>query len=314
MKKSFLMLGVAAMALASCTNEEVLNVAENRAIGFDAFVGKPTKAVMKNEDFREFSVFGGYGESLKNVFDNQKVSSTDGTNWTYTPTKYWTKEKTYTFQAYSPFIDPETASATATATAKGVNFSGFVADGATDLLVSDVVTMNGSTAGPISLTFRHILSLINFKFSTDINGATITISNLKVNALPNKGNYTNANTTGAWSVSESGNYDMTVANGVTISAPQTSTSVMVLPQTPADKAISVTFTVNATGSIEIKDAPHTVYLPTTALEEGKQYTYTAIITASNIDPGNPLEEIEFGDPTVSEWKTPITEHPVDTEK
>lgn len=295
MKKSFLMLGVAAMALASCTNEEVLNVADSRAIGFDAFVGKPTKAIMTDKDFREFSVYGGYDASLENVFSNQSVTSKDGTNWTYSPTKYWTEEKTYTFQAYSP------SSAAGSASANGVNFTGFVADGATDLLVSNVANMKGSDAAPISLTFRHILSLIDFKFSTDINGATITISNLKVNALPNKGNYTNANTTGTWSVSESGNYDMTVANGVTISAPQTSTSVMVLPQTPAEKAISVTFTVNATGSIEITDAAHTVYLPATALVEGNHYTYTAIITASNIDPGNPLEEIEFGDPTVNPW-------------
>lgn len=302
MKKSFLMLGVAAMALASCTNEEVLNVAENRAIGFDAFVGKPTKAVMTDEAFREFSVFGGYEGSLNNVFDNQKVSSTDGTNWTYSPTKYWTEGKTYTFQAYSPFIDPETASATATATAQGVNFSGFVADGETDLLVSNVASMSGSTPDVINLTFRHILSLIDFKFSTDINGATITISDLTVNALPNVGNYTNNTTTGTWEKT-TGNkdYTMTVADGVTIDEPQTSTSAIVLPQTPGEKTIEVTFKVNATGSIEITNAEHTVYLPTTPLMEGNHYTYTAEITAGNIDPGNPLEEIKFGDPTVSDW-------------
>lgn len=295
MKKSFLMLGVAAMALASCTNEEVLNVAENRAIGFDAFVGKPTKAVMTDEAFREFSVFGGYEGSLDNVFDNQKVSSTDGTNWTYSPTKYWTEGKTYTFQAYSP------SAAAGSATENGVNFSGFVADGETDLLVSNVATMKGSDADPISLTFRHILSLIDFQFSTDINGANITISDLTVNALPNTGTYTNTGNTGTWAVSENGNYEMTVADDVIIGNPKTSTSVMVLPQTPSDKTIKVTFTVDATGSIEIADAKHTVYLPTTALTEGNHYTYTAIITASNIDPGNPLEEIEFGDPTVQPW-------------
>ena len=38
MKKSLLMLGAAAMMLASCTQNEVMEVAESRAIGFDAFV------------------------------------------------------------------------------------------------------------------------------------------------------------------------------------------------------------------------------------------------------------------------------------
>lgn len=40
MKKSFLMFGVAAMALASCTQNEVVEYAENRAIQFDTFVTK----------------------------------------------------------------------------------------------------------------------------------------------------------------------------------------------------------------------------------------------------------------------------------
>lgn len=145
------------------------------------------------------------------------------------------------------------------------------------------------------------MSLIDFQFSTDINGATITISDLKVNALPNTGTYTNTGNTGTWAVSEKGNYTMTVADGVTIDESQTSTSAIVLPQTPVEKTIEVTFTVDATGSIEIADAKHTVYLPTTALTEGNHYTYTAKITASNIDPNNPLEEIKFGDPTVNPW-------------
>lgn len=296
MKKSFLMLGVAAMALASCTNEEVLNVAENRAIGFDAFVGKPTKAIMTDGAFREFSVFGGYDESLNNVFDNQNVTSTDGTNWTYSPTKYWTEGKTYTFQAYSP------STAAGSATENGVNFSGFIADGETDLLVSNVESKKGSDATAISLTFRHILSLIDFKFSTTINGATITISDLTVKALPNVGNYTNNITTGTWEkTTGTKDYTMTVAAGVTIDAPQTSTSAIVLPQTPGMNTIEVTFKVNASGSIAITDAEHTVFLPTTTLTEGNHYTYTAEITAGNIDPGNPLEEIKFGDPTVNPW-------------
>ena len=47
MKKSLLMLGAAAMMLASCTQNEVVEVAESRAIGFDAFVNNNTKAVIK---------------------------------------------------------------------------------------------------------------------------------------------------------------------------------------------------------------------------------------------------------------------------
>ena len=45
MKKSIFLLGMAVAALASCTNEEVTQVAENRTIGFaGAFVDNATKA------------------------------------------------------------------------------------------------------------------------------------------------------------------------------------------------------------------------------------------------------------------------------
>lgn len=302
MKKGLMMLGVAAIALASCTQNEVMEVAESRAIGFNTFVGNTTKAIMTDEAFREFSVFGGYDDELMNVFgenkegDNvgQSVTSTNGTTWTYSPTKYWTPEKDYTFQAYSP------STANGEPSAKGVNIKGFTADGQTDLLVSNVASMNGSDADPISLTFRHILSLIQFKFSTTINGAEITISDLKVNGLPNTGDYTNAGTNGTWApTSGTGVYNLTVADKVTIKNAQTSTYAMILPQNPKD--LTVTFKVNATGSVLIQDATHTVKLPDLLLTEGNQYTYTAEITAQNIDPENPLEEIVFGDPTVNPW-------------
>ena len=302
MKKGLMMLGAAAMVLASCTNEEVLNVSDSRAIGFDAFVGKTTKAIMTDSEFREFSAFGGYDESLNNVFDNQPVTSTDGTTWTYSPTKYWTEGKQYTFQAYSP------SSANGTPSENGVNISNFTADGGTDLLVSNVVSMNGSSPSEISLTFRHILSLIQFKFSTTISGANVTINDLQVNALPNTGNYTNAGENGTWATSGNANYSLTVANAVTTDAAQTSTYAMILPQNPKD--ITVTFKVSASGSIEINNAEHTVKLPDLALTEGNQYTYTAEITAQNIDPENPLEEIVFGDPTVKDWEEDTTGHPV----
>lgn len=297
MKKGLMMLGVAAIALASYTNEEVLNVSDSRAIGFDAFVGKATKADITDANIREFYVFGGYDNSLTNVFDDVKVSSTDGTKWTYDNTQYWTADKTYTFQGYAPTTN------TAAAGEKGVTFTNFVANGETDLLASNVVTKttdaNISTTDAIQLTFRHVLSKIKFKFTTNLDNVNITISALKVNALPNKGTYTNNGTAGTWAVSESGDYNLTSTGTLTNSAELTSGEAIVLPQTPNN--ISVTFTVTATGGLSLtKD--HTVTLPnTTTLEEGNVYVYTANITAQNIDPENPLKPIEFGDPTVEEW-------------
>lgn len=291
------MLGVAAMMLASCTNEEVLNVSDSRAIGFDAFVGKTTKADITDENIKEFYVFGGYDNNLTNVFNNVKVYL-DGT-WKYDNTQYWTADKTYKFQGYAP------ATNTAEAGENGVNFTNFVADGETDLLASEVVTRATtsteegiSNSGPIQLTFRHVLSKIKFKFTTNLDNVNIAISDLTVNALPNTGTYTNSGTTGTWVVSGNDNYTLSSTGTLTNSDDLVSGDAIVLPQTPSN--ISVTFTVTATGGLSLTKE-HTVTLPATTLEEGNVYVYTANITAQNIDPENPLKPIEFGDPTVEEW-------------
>lgn len=302
MKKGLMMLGIATMMLASCTNEDVLNVSDSRAIGFDAFVGKTTKADITDENIKEFYVFGGYDNNLTNVFNNVKVYL-DGT-WKYDNTQYWTADKTYKFQGYAP------ATNTAEAGENGVNFTNFVADGETDLLASEVVTRTTtstedgiSNSGLIQLTFRHVLSKIKFKFTTNLDNVNIAISDLTVNALPNTGTYTNSGTTGTWDVSGNDNYTLSSTGTLTNSDDLVSGDAIVLPQTPSN--ISVTFTVTATGGLSLTKE-HTVTLPATTLEEGNVYVYTANITAQNIDPENPLKPIEFGDPTVEEWSTDQT--------
>lgn len=302
MKKGLMMLGIATMMLASCTNEDVLNVSDSRTIGFDAFVGKTTKADITDENIQEFYVFGGYDNNLTNVFNNVKVYLDD--TWKYDNTQYWTADKTYKFQGYAP------ATNTAEAGENGVNFTKFVADGETDLLASEVVTRTTtsteegiSNSDLIQLTFRHVLSKIKFKFTTNLDNVNIAISDLTVNALPNTGTYTNSGTTGTWDVSGNDNYTLSSTGTLTNSNDLVSGDAIVLPQTP--NSISVTFTVTATGGLSLTKE-HTVTLPATTLEEGNVYVYTANITAQNIDPENPLKPIEFGDPTVEEWSTDQT--------
>lgn len=59
------MLGVAVAALASCTQNEVMEVAEGRAIQFNTFVNNNTKTVTEVPSgtlaSSEFYVFGNYG-------------------------------------------------------------------------------------------------------------------------------------------------------------------------------------------------------------------------------------------------------------
>lgn len=291
------MLGIAAAALASCTNNEVMEVADSRAIGFDAFVGNATKADITDDNISEFYVFGGYNNSFTNVFNNAVVSKSDG-GWTYTPTQYWTASKAYTFQGYAPKIETKVDP-----TATGVKFTDFVANGETDLLASKVASVNTdsqiTTMSAVQLDFRHVLSKIKFKFTTDLANVNITISDLKVKQLPGKGTYTNSGSTGTWAVSDAQDYTLTSNGTLTNSAALTSGDAIVLPQTPSD--IKVTFTLNATGGIELKDKAITTTLPNTKLEEGNVYVYTAKIDAKNIDPEGELVPIVFDAPIVDAW-------------
>lgn len=305
MRKSLFLLGVTVVTLSSCTQNEVLEVAgSNKAIGFDAFVNKSVRADITTENINHFKVFGGYDGNYTNVFNDEKVSDSKG-SWTYDNTQYWTNGKTYTFQAYAP------EGATASATANGVNFTNFVADGATDLLVSAVKTVSevntSSEPETVQFSFRHVLSKIKFTFSTTLNNVNIAISDLKINQVPDTGNYTNSGSTGSWgSPSGTKDYDLTVAEEVTKSDAKSSTEVIVMPQT-FSVGLSVSFKVTVTGGLSLT-ADHTVTLPTTAWEEGKCYNY-AELTPENIDPLNPLKPVQFGDPSVSGWE-PFTDDEV----
>ena len=119
MKKSFLMLGAAVAALTSCTQSEVLNVAQQpeKTIGFEPFVDKQTRATNDIIDgdnaenaFKEFYVFGAKGEGGTNntafnaeqtlVLNHQKVTGGKG-HWTYEPHASWVANKTFRFAAYA---------------------------------------------------------------------------------------------------------------------------------------------------------------------------------------------------------------------
>ena len=95
MKKNVLMLGLAAIAFTACTNEEVTHFAENRAIGFDTFVGKNTKAVTEmNTTVLQtggFYVWGGY-DTDTDIFAGTQVTYTND-KWEYTSLQYWENGK-----------------------------------------------------------------------------------------------------------------------------------------------------------------------------------------------------------------------------
>ena len=286
-----MMLGAVAMVLASCTNEEVLNVSDSRAIGFSSFVGNNTRADITNDAFPEFIVYGGY-DATTPIFDNVKVTNS-GSDWTYTPPQYWVAGQTYKFAAYAP---AET----------GISASWNHTNGLTLNVNSDMSNQNDliyaaaddvsadthiSNQSAVDLEFKHLLSKVSFKFTKEtksLGAQKVEMSNFKVSGINTNSSWT-AGVQGANSVQ--GEYTaFGTASEIDGTDGLTTDAFYVIPQTIGTFNITADVTVTDAAGTVIKEGIITATVPTTGITEWAAqnvYVYTAEITMSNIDDEDP---------------------------
>lgn len=324
MKKSLFMMGMAALALASCTNEEMVNIPTSKAIGFDAFVGNTTKAVtpldlagLKGAD-GGFYVFGGYA-TVTDVFNNTKVTwkgNPDGTSgsWAYSPLNYWKVDEMYKFAAYAPAINvvPTFSYESGALTFTGVQSD---MDNQKDFIVAqikDPITGLAENNQPISFTFRHALSMIKIKLTNGFReGVKVNVNNdFKIEGINTKGNFvTTFGSAGTWS--EVNTPAAFTDDGALLSqnGQVYEPEFIVIPQTVAADAVTVSFSVTLTDE---KDQPvpvdggtgagqnvkaFTIKVPAGAWANQNRYSYSLTIDGTLFG----LETIVFGDPTVEDW-------------
>lgn len=305
MKKSFLMLGVAAMALASCTNEEVLNVADSRAISFDnAFVNNSTRAAINGvDDLTKFYVFAGFDSEVDNVYKNNVVTRGGvKPSYTWTPEyiAYWQDGKAYTFDAYAANDKIENAKLQD----GKLNFTDVTfTDGTNDILVAEasVPTVDIESVQPVALEFSHVLSQVKFTFGTAIENVNFTITGVSFNNVVNKGSYAAS----VWTASSTGSdkqaYSFGDAGSVTNDAKGSTKTLIILPQQLSEGDQTVTFTLKAEGALALDERTLTAKLPTFDLTEGYSYNFVATLTKDNIkDPENPDEDFKPIEFTISE--------------
>lgn len=317
MKKSLLFCGVAALAFASCTQNEVLDVNENRAIGFDAFSGKATRTVSDiigtgGDSFTNFFVFGSYdkngdGSEYTSVYSNDEVVYNSG--WSATKTQYWVDGKEYKFAAYSDgnAALPEGTTATFTDATGKLKIAGYVVSNK-DLILAEGATGNGTTKGNVSLSFSHLLSKVKFTFSTTFNAdLTVTVTNLTFSP-ENKGTWENS----AWSVTSGNTAAKTISSYVAKSSdPVASEEFYVLPQGNGSLKASFTVTVTDLGGAELfkknftdislASGEDTNTSTTSKWVEGYAYNYNAVIKPENMDGGTTSDPIVFS-PSVDVWE------------
>lgn len=203
MKKT-LFAALALAFVASCSNEEVVEMAQKEAIAFDkTFVNNSTRSVVDpsyNNDnlFRDFTVNGFVNQTQ--LFNNKTVTAKDvaadaavTTNaaWEYSGVQYWVPDALYSFCAIAPSTSGGWTNLSSTLNGKPVENSeiikttfDFTNDGTTDLLYDEVPCVKGKTTGNsnVSFTFRHLLSKVKFSFENQYNGenATIKVTGIKI--------------------------------------------------------------------------------------------------------------------------------------
>lgn len=335
MKKSFLMFGVAAMALASCTQNEVVEYAENRAIQFDTFVNNNTRAVteLKTEELTQFNVFAYHGANTVD-YNNVLVTGTSTSGWTPAANAYWQAGNAYEFAAYSNQNEAITSKPGVSFASKTLTFTGYEVAGkdlvAAQTSVDAQDNVNSYTA--VNLNFYHMLSQIKFTFTnSDAADYNLAISNIKITAGKTaNGTFTmSAPSTPSitWNATDSNNGVYTIANITDIAegANQTteSESLLILPQNTDNLKVTFTATLTDAGGAKIAEGNFEASLDidggaqTSNWMPGYRYNYTATLNGSDVpvDPTDPDEpdakpkKIEFSNVTVDEWEnsTPDTD-------
>ncbi len=330
MKKSLFLIAVSAFALASCSNDEVVDMQKQTAIGFDSYVGKTTRATDASmASLSEISVYGYIGEATPlKIFDAQKVTKS-GTEWTYSPLQYWVAGKNYFFTAIaSPTVEGNTeytytwaADADLPRDAAGffgtgtINLNNAAANGNEDLVYAYATAQTPTTltAQPetVQFDFKHALSRVKFTFTNAMGSGSYSVKvyGLKINNSAAQATLTLGTETPAWAGHTSQAIlalrdnlftpaNQTAQNGGSIA----SGTKFIIPE--SEKTLKITFKVDLmiNGTL-IETYDHSdVVLPATTFQNGHSYNFIAELNPQNIDPDQQMFPIEFNVQSVAGWE------------
>lgn len=326
MKRSLFMLGVAVAALSSCSNNEVLDIAESNAIKFsNSFVGKPTRGVtapeLTTDNLKEMYVFASNEDGT--VFDvNPKLVYRIGeTNeWGYDNLVAWEANKNYEFVAYAG--KDLAGNVTANDDNESLKFSNIVVNGDKDnqfdLLYSNTNSIQTTAADGnpvIDFTFEHLLSMVQFTLKSGFGATTeVKITGFKFYGVKTTGSYDASQVSPAWTFSSAANDDDNTdfksdgeetAQYDAVATKDVVNSWIVIPQqnVASGKVEMVTFTVNVVdGESDTQIGTEKIFkakIPSITWEKGYRYNYIFTITPEQM--GVDDQYITFDAPKVTEW-------------
>lgn len=328
MKKLF-MIGLAATAmLASCSNDETVEMAQQKAIGFsNAFVNNGTRSIVDpsftTETLEDFAVYG--FTQAGQIFKGDKVykGGSASTGWSYDVLQYWVPGNTYTFGAIAPHsVATNVSDVALPENAKKVEmtvaFTNTDAD-QVDLLHAEPAQIAGTEVTetyktPVSMTFRHQLSKVKFSFENAVGeGYNVKVSNIKIMDAYTNGTLTVAANGNTWSAQANNTLGLDFGNVVADDATADEAAVIANAATlesyneklmiPMDTTATYTVTFTAElyqGDVLLGSYNHEVKIENVEFKLGYCYDFKASLTHENIT-DKPLNPIEFDVTNVEDW-------------
>lgn len=328
MKKLF-MIGLAATAmLASCSNDETMEMAQQKAIGFsNAFVNNGTRSIVDpsftTETLEDFAVYG--FTQAGQIFKGDKVykGGSASTGWSYDVLQYWVPGNTYTFGAIAPHsVATNVSDVALPENAKKVEmtvaFTNTDAD-QVDLLHAEPAQIAGTEVTetyktPVSMTFRHQLSKVKFSFENAVGkGYNVKVSNIKIMNAYTNGTLTVAANGNTWSAQANNTLGLDFGNVVADDATADEAAVIANAATlesyneklmiPMDATATYTVTFTAElyqGDVLLGSYNHEVKIENVEFKLGYCYDFKASLTHENIT-DKPLNPIEFDVTNVEDW-------------
>lgn len=324
--KRLLLLTTLVVFVSSCTKNTTIEDGSSRTISFETHVGKSSKSapvtafkdgdavgVVAYQSATDWATDGAVGTPFMDNLPLRKAGT-----WALDVTRYWEKDKKYTFFGYAPY-------SSTVVVADGV-LNGYTvpskADDQQDFMVSiptddtkDMSYDGLTTPGTVKFAFAHAMSQVRFSAATDNDYSrlyAIEMKSITINGISNKGNInlaTDALSANPWTNQEAAPADystsVTFATPVAFSDALTSLNggnvFMPMPQSFTDAQIEFLIHVtnkNAGGPTATGDYPVTAKI-TGTWDRNKVYHYEATLDMEQILGVKP---IVIGDPSITEWE------------
>ena len=306
--KKYLYIAIAAATLASCSQDEVMEVAEKQAIQFgNTFVENATRATdpsFNNDDRKvtAFQVWGNVATTTANtfvpVFAGANVEGNEyGVAWTCDVTQYWIYGATYDFAAV---VNGTVGSELNNGLPKTISYTA----NNSDLLYAEEfnVTRQATQTDAeklVKFTFNHLLSKVMFTVSNSTTGTsndalyTYNIKDLTIKNSKSSGVYTiNGGTWGGYG-STDGTTSFGDIDAVGSTAKTCASEMLLIPADFTSTKLQIGFTLEWCFNGEVITSTAKTLEASVNLEAGKAYNF-AISTGLD-------KPIQFTVHTLNSW-------------